>query len=97
MDPLIGLRAFLPLTEQLSIQGQANIGGVDLKQPDPSIATVAQPASNTSVGRFIQAVYYSPFSEKARTREQAVATLAHPEQRFPMCLNCDSVFEATTT
>ncbi len=27
VDPLIGLRAFVPLTEQLSIQGQADIGG----------------------------------------------------------------------
>lgn len=27
IDPLVGLRAFLPLTEQLSLQGQADIGG----------------------------------------------------------------------
>jgi len=26
-DPLVGLRAFLPLTEKLSLQGQADIGG----------------------------------------------------------------------
>lgn len=27
VDPLVGLRAFLPLTEKLSLQGQADIGG----------------------------------------------------------------------
>lgn len=27
IDPLVGLRAFLPLTERLSLQGQADIGG----------------------------------------------------------------------
>jgi hypothetical protein len=29
VDPLVGLRAFLPLTEKLSLQGQADIGGFD--------------------------------------------------------------------
>jgi hypothetical protein len=27
VDPLVGLRAFLPITQKLSVQGQADIGG----------------------------------------------------------------------
>lgn len=51
-------------------------------QPDSGIATAGLPASNTSVGRFVRAVYYSQFTEKAKTPDLAVQTLAHVMNNF---------------
>ncbi|WP_240470540.1 linear amide C-N hydrolase [Halomonas halocynthiae] len=56
--------------------------GERFEQPDSGIATVALPASNTSVGRFVRAVYYSQFAEKAKTPDKAVNTLAHVMNNF---------------
>ncbi len=58
------------------------LAGVHLRQPDSGIATVGLPASNTSVGRFVRAVYYAHFAEKAKTPETALATLAHVMNNF---------------
>lgn len=58
------------------------LNGVSFQQPDSGIATVALPASNTSVGRFVRGVYYSQFAEKAKTSEQAITTLAHVMNNF---------------
>ena len=57
-------------------QSSATFGTLDVRQPDSGIATAGLPASNTSVGRFIRAVYYAQFAEKAATPEAAVSTLA---------------------
>src|SRR5690606_35651269 len=63
-------------------QSQLELAGVNFQQPDSGIATAGLPASNTSVGRFVRAVYYSQFAEKARTPDQAVTTLAHVMNNF---------------
>jgi len=63
-------------------QSKLKLKGVELKQPDSGIATAALPSSNTSVGRFVRAVYYSQFAEKAETPEMAVATLSHVMNNF---------------
>lgn len=47
-------------------QSELEINGQHFKQPDSGIATVALPASNTSVGRFVRAVYYSQFAAKSQ-------------------------------
>lgn len=60
----------------------AEFGGYKASQPDSGIATAGLPASNTSVGRFVRAVYYSQFTEKAATPDQAVTTLAHVMNNF---------------
>lgn len=71
------------------------LNGVTFQQPDSGIATVALPASNTSVGRFVRAVYYSQFAEKARTPDQAVSTLANVMNNFdrPRGITMDERFE----
>lgn len=76
-------------------QSKLQIRGREFRQPDSGIATVALPASNTSVGRFVRAVYYSQFAEKATTPEQAVATLAHVMNNFdrPRGITIDDRFE----
>ena len=70
------------------------VNGVKLTQPDSGIATTALPASNTSVGRFVRAVYYSQFAEKAATSEKAITTLAHVMNNFdrPRGISIDNRF-----
>lgn len=63
-------------------RSQLELAGVTFKQPDSGIATAGLPASNTSVGRFVRAVYYSTFAEKAKTPDRAVKTLAHVMNNF---------------
>jgi len=60
----------------------ATFGNYSARQPDSGIATAGLPASNTSVGRFIRAVYYSQFTEPAKTPDLAVQTLAHAMNNF---------------
>lgn len=77
-------------------QSRLELGGLKFTQPDSGIATAALPASNTSVGRFVRAVYYSQFAEKAKTPEQAVTTLAHIMNNFdrPRGITTDERFES---
>lgn len=63
-------------------QSSATFGKLEVHQPDSGIATASLPASNTSVGRFVRAVYYSKFAEKVSEPDQAVRTLAHIMNNF---------------
>lgn len=69
---------FLSNIDQTSTQ----FGQVSLTQPDSGIATAGLPASDTSVGRFIRAVYYSQFAEKAANAEEAIQILGHVMNKF---------------
>ena len=53
-----------------------------MNQPDSGIATSVIPGSNTSVGRFIKALYYSQFALKAETSDEAVYMLSHVMNNF---------------
>ncbi len=55
---------------------------MEFNQPDSGIATAGLPASNTSVGRFVRAVYYSQFAEKVDKPDTAMTTLAHIMNNF---------------
>lgn len=76
-------------------QSKLTLNGVQLQQPDSGIATVALPSSNTSVGRFVRAVYYAQFAEKATTPAAAVQTLAHVMNNFdrPRGITIDERFK----
>lgn len=76
-------------------QSKLELGGLHFKQPDSGIATVALPSSNTSVGRFVRAVYYSQFAEKAKTPDQAVQALGHIMNNFdrPRGITIDERFK----
>lgn len=56
--------------------------GQSFAQPDSGIATAGLPASDTSVGRFVRAVYYSQFVEKAKNPTQAIQVLGHVMNKF---------------
>lgn len=60
----------------------ATFGTYRAVQPDSGIATAGLPASNTSVGRFVRAAYYSEYTEKANSPDQAVQALAHIMNNF---------------
>lgn len=60
----------------------ATFGSYNASQPDSGIATQGLPASNTSVGRFVRAVYYAHFTEKAATPDLAILTVGHIMNNF---------------
>ncbi|MFM7437904.1 MAG: linear amide C-N hydrolase, partial [Snowella sp.] len=66
---------------------QATFNSLEANQPDSGIATSIIPSSNTSVGRFIKAVYYSQFALKAKTPDEAVYLLSHVLNNFDRPLN----------
>ena len=65
-------------------------GNLQVTQPDSGIATAALPGSNTSVGRFIRAIYYTKFTERVAA-DQALLTLARIMNNFdrPRGVNID--------
>jgi len=63
-------------------KSSASFGGYKAMQPDSGIATAGLPASNTSVGRFIRAVFYAQYTEKAASPDRAVQMLAHIMNNF---------------
>lgn len=62
-------------------QSNGKFGDLEVAQPDSGIATAGLPASNTSVGRFVRAAYYSTFAEKTAP-DKAIHALAHVMNNF---------------
>lgn len=60
----------------------ASFGSLEVRQPDSGIATASLPSSNTSVGRFIRALFYAKFTEKAADSDAAMLTLARIMNNF---------------
>lgn len=60
----------------------ATFGSLKVTQPDSGIATAALPGSNTSVGRFIRALYYSQFAEKVADPDRALLMVARVMNNF---------------
>jgi len=73
-------------------QSTNTFGSLQVSQPDSGIATSALPGSNTSVGRFIRAVYYSQYAEKVSDPDAAILTLARVMNNFdrPKGITMDS-------
>lgn len=57
-------------------------GKLPVRQPDSGISTANLPSSNTSVGRFVRAVFYTQFAEKVSDPDQAIRTLSHIMNNF---------------
>jgi len=62
-------------------QSNGKFGNFEVSQPDAGIATAGLPASNTSVGRFVRAAYYTTYAEKTAP-ENAIRTLGHVMNNF---------------
>ncbi|MFC0284118.1 linear amide C-N hydrolase [Camelimonas abortus] len=63
-------------------RSSAVFGRLQARQPDSGVATAGLPSSSTSVGRFVRAVYYAQFTEKADDPDGAVRALAHIMNNF---------------
>lgn len=75
------------------------LANVEVQQPDSGIASITLPSSDTSVGRFIRAAYYSSYAPVGATSEQSMNTLSHVMNRFDRMKNItvDIVGENTKT
>ena len=63
------------------------LGNIKVNQPDSGIATANLPSSDTSVGRFIRAIFYSTYAAKANSADGAINTLAHIMNNFDRTKN----------
>jgi len=61
---------------------QATLGGLQLKQPDTGIAASLLPSSDTAVGRFVRAVFYSSFALVQDSPQKAMLELSHIMNKF---------------
>lgn len=68
-------------------KSSATLANVNIVQPDSGIAASSLPSSDTSVGRFIRAAYFSTYAPKAETAPEAMNTLAHVMNRFDRTKN----------
>lgn len=60
----------------------ATFGDLEVRQPDSGIATAGLPSSNTSVGRFIRALFYSKYTEKTGDPDRALLATARAINNF---------------
>ena len=63
-------------------RSSARFGSLPVSQPDAGIATASLPSSNTSVGRFVRAVYYTAFAQVATGADEAMLTLSRIMNNF---------------
>lgn len=69
----------------------AEVGGLQLIQPDSGIATHNVPSSNTSVGRFVKAFYYSSFANQVESPDEQIVELSHIMNNFDRPKNINLV------
>lgn len=69
----------------------SKVGGLTLVQPDSGIATHNLPSSNTSVGRFIKAFYYSSYANRVTDADEQIVELAHIMNNFDRPKNINIV------
>lgn len=63
-------------------QSTGTLRNIPLRQPDSGIALSALPCSDTSVDRFVRAVFYSNYIVKADTPDAQIIELSHVMNRF---------------
>lgn len=63
-------------------RSKATFGNYQAEQPGAGIAKAGVPGSDTSVDRFIRAVFYAQFAEKVSDPDQAVQMVAHIMNNF---------------
>lgn len=67
------------------------VGGMQLLQPDSGISSATIPSSNTSVGRFVKAFYYSSFANQVDDADEQVLELSHVMNNFDRPKNINIV------
>lgn len=78
---LTNMHNYTMLSNQDSITSN-ELGGLSLQEPDIGNATAGLPADDTSVGRFVRAVFYTSYALKAKNPEMAIIELSHIMNKF---------------
>lgn len=78
---LTNMHNYTMLSNQ-DIVASNELGGLSLQEPDIGNATAALPADDTSVGRFVRAVFYTSYALKAETPDMAIIELSHIMNKF---------------
>lgn len=78
---LTNLNNYTQLTN-LDVSTSTKLGNLKLQQPDTGISAAALPSSDTSVGRFVRAVFYSSYALTSDTSEGAMLQLSHVMNKF---------------
>lgn len=63
-------------------QSTAKFGSLEARQPDSGISTASLPRSDTSVDRFVRAVFYANFTEKTQESDESLLALARIMNNF---------------
>lgn len=63
-------------------RSKARFGSYDAQQPGSGVAKAGLPGTDTSVDRFIRAVFYAQFAEKQTEPDKAVQMVAHIMNNF---------------
>lgn len=86
---LTNLNYYAYLTNIDKNSGQFN--NLKVTAPDSGGNMAGLPGTETSVGRFVKAAYYSNFVQKAKTPDQAIKTLSHVMNNFdrPIDISAD--------
>ena len=78
---LTNLNNYTQLTN-IDANVSTKLGNLKLQQPDTGIAVSALPSSDTSVGRFVRAVFYTSYALLGETPESAMIQLSHIMNKF---------------
>lgn len=80
-------------------KSSGKFGSLTLEQPDSGIATSLLPSSQTSVGRFVRAFYYSTFANKVDDPDTQIVELGHVMNNFdrPKNITVDTMSEGGNT
>ena len=71
----------------------STMGGMNLKQPDTGISAAALPSSDTSVDRFVRAVFYTSFVQKSDNSDKSIIELSHIMNKFDRPKNMTGSFK----
>ncbi|MCW2257521.1 choloylglycine hydrolase [Providencia alcalifaciens] len=77
----------------------ARFANINVVQPDSGIATANLPSSDTSVGRFIRAAFYTTFAPITHSSKEAIYTVSHIMNQFDRMKNIsvDTLGESNTS
>ena len=78
---LTNLNNYTHLTN-MDVSSTNQLGGLSLNQPDTGITAAALPSSETSVGRFVRAVFYTSYVLKEDSPHKAIIELSHIMNKF---------------
>ena len=95
---LTNLNNYTHLTN-IDVKTSNQLGGMNLRQPGTGISTATLPPSDTTVDRFVRAVFFSSFALKKDSPAKAIIELSHVMNKFdrPKNINVSILEEGDPT